>query len=495
MWTPDAVLMRLEPLRRHLAVWRAAWQMEQRRPHRPPRTAAELAFLPAAIEIMETPPSPAGRLTGAIIMAMFGSAVIWACLGQVDIHATAQGRIIPAGNTKPVAASESTTVTAIHVRDGDHVEAGQVLVELDPTDSQADQARYARERLENLIIAAGYHALLDGKTDLVLPPDVAVPADLLALHRSELLQKLADHRSTRDALEQERRQKEAEQRGTQADIRRLEKTVPLLAEQSDTKREMSALGWQSRTEYLKIEQEHIDRQQELESARHKLAEDESAIANVTERLKETEAKFRADAFTQMADAEQKAASLAQEEIKARQRMRQHTLTAPVSGVVQQLAVHANGAVVSQAQPVLMIVPEGEGIAVEAALQNKDAGFVRSGQPVEIKVESFPFTRYGTIPGEVTVVSSDTVQGSDSDPTRKPATATDPASTGRTKEELGAVYSVRVHPSRDWIRADEGPVKLAPGMAVTAEIRTGRRRVIEYVLDPVLRYWGESLRER
>ncbi len=488
----DSLLMRLEPFRRHLAVWQSAWALDKLRPDPGRRRAAELAFLPAVLEITETPASPAGRLTGALIIALFSSALLWACLGRVDIHATAQGRIIPAGKTKAVAPSETASVTVIHVKDGDHVLEGQVLIELDPTGPQADETRFQRERLENQVTAARLRALLDGKSDLAFAD---APPELLAVHRAQLLQKLTDHRSTMEALEQERRQKQAERQGTEADILRLEQTVPLLAEQATAKHQMADLGWQSRSDYLKVEQDHIDRKQELEAARHKLVEGASAIANVTERLHQTEAQFRAEALTQLADAEQKAASLAQEQAKAEQRDRLYKLTAPVDGVVQQLAVNAPGAMVTQAQPVLLIVPDGEGIAVEAALQNKDVGFVRPGQAVEIKVESFPFTKYGTIPGEVMVVSSDAVQGSDSDPTRKPAGSSEAASTGRVKDELGAVYSVRIHPARASIRADDGEVRLTPGMAVTAEIKTGRRRVIEYVLDPVLRYWGESLRER
>ncbi len=150
--------------------------------------------------------------------------------------------------------------------------------------------------------------------------------------------------------------------------------------------------------------------------------------------------------------------------------------------MQQLAVHGPGAVVSQAEPLLMIVPDNEGIAIEAALPNKDAGFVLPGQAVEIKVEAFPFTRYGTIAGEVTYVSGDAVQGPDSDPTQRRPSANSPSSTGQTAENQGAVYSVRVRPLVDHMRVEGRDVALTPGMAVTAEIKTGRRRVISYLLD-------------
>lgn len=166
-------------------------------------------------------------------------------------------------------------------------------------------------------------------------------------------------------------------------------------------------------------------------------------------------------------------------------------------MVRQLPAHASGAVVSQAQPILMVVPADEGIAIEAMLQNKDAGFVRPGQPAEIKVESFPFTRYGTIPGEVMIVSGDTVQNGDSDQAqrRSGANGAGSASAGQASESQEPVYAVRIRPLAEHIHADGHNVALTPGMAVTAEIKTGKRRVISYVLDPVARYWGEGLREK
>jgi hemolysin D len=145
-----------------------------------------------------------------------------------------------------------------------------------------------------------------------------------------------------------------------------------------------------------------------------------------------------------------------------------------------------------------VVPDDDGIAVEAALPNKDAGFVLPGQSVEIKVEAFPFTRYGTVPGEVKLVSSDTMQGPDSDPTqrRQGGTGGGGAAAGSQMSDAnGPVYSVRIRPLRGTIHADGRDVALTPGMAVTAEIKTGRRRVISYLLDPVVQHVDESFRER
>jgi len=196
------------------------------------------------------------------------------------------------------------------------------------------------------------------------------------------------------------------------------------------------------------------------------------------------------AVHQAAPSHQQAASL------ARDRDRLLRLVAPVDGVVRQLAVNAPGAVVTQAIPVLMVAPDDDGIAIEAALPNKDAGFVRPGQAAEVKVAAFPFTRYGTIPAEVTVVSSDAMQGSDNDaPQRRQGGGNNGASQSSSGDGQGGVYSVRIHPERNTIHAEGRDVTLTPGMMVTAEIKTGKRWVIEYVLEPVMQMADESFSER
>ena len=149
------------------------------------------------------------------------------------------------------------------------------------------------------------------------------------------------------------------------------------------------------------------------------------------------------------------------------------LSAPVDGVVQQLAVHTIGGVVTPAQPVLVVVPSGEPLEVEAWIENKDAAFVRPGQPVEVKADSLPFTRYGTVTGEILTVSRDAV----------------------AQERGGPAYLARASLARASVATEDGDIALAPGMLVTAEIATGRRRLIEFLLSPLLRAWKESARER
>jgi len=150
-----------------------------------------------------------------------------------------------------------------------------------------------------------------------------------------------------------------------------------------------------------------------------------------------------------------------------------TLTAPVDGTVQQLAVHTVGGVVTPAQALMIIVPKDEAVEVEAFVENKDIGFVNAGQEAQVKVETFPFTRYGTIPATVTQVANDAIND----------------------EKKGLLYTLRAKLSQATIRVEDKWVTLSPGMAVTVEVKTGRRRVIDYLLSPLLQYGDESLRER
>ena len=150
-----------------------------------------------------------------------------------------------------------------------------------------------------------------------------------------------------------------------------------------------------------------------------------------------------------------------------------TIKAPVDGVVQQLAVHTLGGVVTQGQELMIIVPEGLDLEAEVTIENKDVGFVRAGQPVEVKVDSFPYTKYGTIKGEVIHVSRDSMED----------------------EQQGLVFPARVRLAAQTVQADDEIIQLSAGMSISAEIKTGDRRVIDYLLSPLKEYQSESLNER
>jgi hemolysin D len=226
-------------------------------------------------------------------------------------------------------------------------------------------------------------------------------------------------------------------------------------------------------DYLQFEEQRIDKAQELAGQKKKLAQDQAALSEAEKTYQAFVSEFQQSKQAELSATEMKAISLAQEVVKSGQRTELQRLVSPIDGVVQQLAIHTVGGVVTPAQQLMVVVPQDHPVEVEAQVENKDVGFVKEGQAVEIKVEAFPFTLYGTIPGKVLSVSDDAAP----------------------IEKVGLVYPARVSLDRTTIQVEGRQVKLSPGMAVTVEIKTGARRLIEFFLSPLLKSVQETARER
>jgi len=457
----------------------------------------ELAFLPAALEIVETPPSPIGRAIGATIIAVFVLALAWACLGTVDIVASAPGKIIPSGRTKIIQPFEIGVVRAIHVHDGDSVKAGDVLIELDPTMNAAE-----REHLQGDLIAAQLDvarlraALADGPDPLAdFHPPEGASAALVATERQYLTTQTAEHRAKLAALDRQMAQKEAERTTSAATIAKIEAVIPLLQQQVDVRKTLMEHETGSKLIYLQTLQQLVEQQHERSVQQSKYREAEAAVAAIRETRTQTNEEYRRTLYDELGKVEPKAAGFAQDLIKAEQRTKLQALTAPVDGVVQQLAVHTVGGVVTPAQPLLVLVPQDSHLEIEAMVSNRDVGFVEPGQEAEIKVATFNFTRYGLLHGTVLSVSPDSVGKND---LQGQAKDNSPSATQDAKpagDDPGPVYAARISLDRTQMQIEDKPVNLSPGMTVTAEIRTGERRIISYLLSPLRKYRQDSLRER
>ena len=456
----------------------------------------ELAFLPAALEIIETPPSPIGRAIALLIMLFFCLALAWASLGTVDIVASAPGKIIPSGRTKVVQPFETGVVRAIHVRDGQMVQAGDALIELDPTMTEAERGHLRSDLIaEKLNIARLHAAAADGADPLsdFDPPADASP-DIIATQRQLLINQTAEHRAKLAALEDQMRQKESERASIAATIEKIEAVLPVVQERTDIRKVLFDHQTGSKVNYLEALQVLIENRKELEVQKSRLREADAALAAATQARAQAEGEYRRTLFSDLAEAERKAAGLAHDLDKASERTRLQLLTAPVGGVVQQLAVHTIGGVVTPAQTLLVLVPLESHLEVEAMVSNRDIGFVSAGQDAEIKVDTFNFTRYGLLHGHVLNVSIDAItRDRREEATRDGSPATEKSTSEPKGQEL--VYAARVALDRTQMQIEGKSVPLGPGMAVTVEIRTGTRRIISYLLSPLLKYQQESLRER
>jgi hemolysin D len=460
------------------------------------RRRDELAFLPAALEIMETPPSPIGRAIAGVIALMFCAALLWAAVGTIDIVASATGKIVPSGRTKVVQPFETGVVRAIRAQDGQTVKAGDVLIELDPTTNAAERDHLRDDLMaEQLNIARLRAAIPAGDDPLAafVPPAGADPA-LVGVQRQLLLNQVGEHRAKLGALARQQMQKEAERSTIAANIHKLEAVIPAIQPRVDIRKTLVDKELGSKLTYYETLQLLVDHQEELGVQKSRLNEAEAAAAVLRETRAQALAEYRRALSDDLAKAEQKANGLAQDLIKAEQRTRLQQLTAPVDGVVQQLAVHTVGGVVTPAQALLVVVPSDSRLEIEATVSNRDIGFVRPGQDAEIKIDTFNFTRYGLLHGTVLGVSQDAIVR---DRQQERANDRAPGSQNESSEPRGQElsYSARISLDRTRMQVEDGMVNLTPGMAVTVEIKTGSRTVLSYLLSPLLRYRQEALRDR
>ena len=435
-------------------------------------------FLPAALEVQETPPSPAGHWLIGLLLSLFVIGILWASFGEVDIVVTAPGRIIPSGQVKIVQAPEAGTVVDILTREGMKVEAGQPLIRLDTTYADADDQRIRRQ-LHDVAVESAWRGALDqwladGRNPAT--PD-ALPRRFAASDQARAQALYQQHRLEIDARMRgqmrELAANRAEHATVEAERERAEATLAVLAQRVSAYKTLLEQQYGARVQYLELLQQQTELERSipvLVSRQRRLLEAAAVIAAHTEA---TAGEFRRQNLMELARLGSERAVLEQESRKARQHQRQLVLTAPVAGTVQELVVHTVGAVLSPAQALMKIVPEYATIEVEAMLLNKDIGFVNEGQVAEVKVDAFNFTKYGLIDAELVNISNDAVED----------------------KQLGWVFKLRLSLEQDSIAVEDKLVKLSPGMATTAEIRTGKRRLIEYFLSPLLRYRQESVRER
>jgi hemolysin D len=314
------------------------------------------------------------------------------------------------------------------------------------------------------------------------------------MNRQLLISQVAEQRGKLAALDRQTKQKQSEEESIKAAIAKLEATIPILAQKVEIRKYLYDKSLGSKIVWLTDDQELVGLEQEVLVQKSKLQEADAAVAALIETRAQTAAEYRRTRFEELTKAQEKAAGLAQDVIKAEKRAKLQALQAPVDGVVQQLSVHTIGGVVTPAEPLLVLVPLDSHLEIEAMVTNRDIGFVHEGQSAEIKIDTFNFTRYGLLHGQVINVSQDAITRDKPQQTGGDKVQGSQASSSEPKgQELS--YAARVSLDRKQMQIEDRLVNLSPGMAVTVEIKTGSRRIISYLLSPVIKYKQEMLRER
>jgi hemolysin D len=463
------------------------------------------AFLAAALEIVETPPSPIRMALMTTIGLLATAALVWSWFGQIDIHATARGKLEPVGHTKVVQPLESGVVADIRVTEGQLIHAGEIVLVLEDREVQADLAAavhgWTAAQAEALRRQAAIDAVRAGQFETVpaITWPEAIPPATRTREEAVLRSDLAELSKTVANLQAQTAEKQASV--AQFAMSEAGETM-LLQREAERVQLRETLAKEGNGSRLNL----LDAQQSLLETRTQLDGDEGhrlqAIASVetlrTERMRQIEA-FLADNQRKLADARRSVDEKTQDAAKARARLDRLTLRAPVDGAVQALAVTNLGQVVTSGQEVMRVVPLGGALEVLAYVLNEDVGFVQPGQTAVVKVDSFPFTRFGTIDAEVVSLAYDAIPGDAASGVTADAThqgdRSGQAQSPTAKPMTDLVYEARLKPHAQAIEVNGRAVPLVAGMTVTVEVKTGRRRVLEYLFSPIVEVMSGAGGER
>ena len=438
-------------------------------------TSHESDFLPAALEVMERPVSPTARVTAWALMIGLVLTLAWLVLGKVDVVASAPGKIVQSGESKIVQSAGSGVVAAIHVRDGDHVTRGQVLVDLDTTLASADLEQAQKALLADRLDVErnrAFVAALDGH-GLHFSPPPGTPADVAAAQAKLVSAQLAEVGSTVAGYGAARSSSMADVQAAAATRDKLDGTIPILDREVDAMKKLDVNGYAPGNRLLELQRQRRSDQGERDVALAQAAHGAAEARKYGHAMAESRNTARRQAMVELAKAQSDAIQKQEDVIKATRRSGLEHLTAPTDGTVQQLAIHTVGGVVEPARAVMVIVPTRDDIEVEAKVLNRDVGFVHEGQSATVKIDAFPFTRYGSVPGTVVSLSR--------------AAVPDP--------KLGATFVARIRLARGTIVVDGSALPLGAGLGVTADIRTGNRRIISWLLSPIVATTSQAAKEQ
>lgn len=483
-----------------------------KRPARPQRrTKIENEFLPAALEILETPASPIRTAFIWFIAIVVASTLVWTYLGTFDIVSTAQGKVQPTGRVKVIQSIEVGKVRSIPVTNGSRVRAGDIVVLLDDTELKSDEeaisvnlqalrAEVARREaalstVRNWLAGDFWSVPRVVATDLSFDTDT--PANIQRRERTILAADLASLNANLDNLAAQRAQSQAtiERLSAMIEARRL--LISTLAQRVAMRSSLVDQAAGSKSNVIDALQVQQSEEADLAEQVGQLSEARAALSVATSEGKKALQTFIADNAVRQGDASRQADELEKQTVKARKRRESMTISTPIDGIVTASAITTIGQVINPGAELMRIVPENAELEIEAFLPNKDIGFVSMGQPAVVKIEAFPFTRYGVVRGHVTAVARDAIPEPDAnqlegDPTKQ-LQSTVPTTNVQRVQNL--VFPVTVKLDASTMSVDGSIVLLSPGMAATTEIKTGKRRILEYLFSPIVEVTSQSMQER
>ena len=450
---------------------RSALELDRQRP-KVVRNDDELSFLPAAIEILERPASPVARITGLLLILLFLTAIGWGYFSKIDVVAIAPGVVVPSSKVKPIQAVRLGKVTEIFVSDGQFVRSGEPLLKLDPTETEVDLGQVARNLEEaksnslryQIVLSAldGLNHVFDQRLEELLQKDrLRVVAELEAF-RGRLLQ----YDKKRDLLN-------VEGKAIAAETEKMQVILPLMREREDALLGLYEQGISPKNQWLQQKIRMVELEQQLQLNEIRSLKNDEELSEIELDRSQMIRDYRQEIMEKLAEATIRQDQAELEMRKMRSLDSYSILRAPVDGRVQQLSVFGIGTVVQPAQQIMVVVPEEDSLELEVFIENKDIGHIRVGQSVEVKLDSFPFTKFGVLEGTVSYVANQSIG----------------------QENGGMVFPARVRLAGSKTQSAEQPIHLVAGMSAIAEVKTSKRRAISFFLDPILKTASTALEVR
>jgi hemolysin D len=472
---------------------------------RVPAKGSDRAFLPAALEIIETPPSPVAVSMIAILCTFVVAALAWCWFGRLDVYATARGKVIPSGYIKVVQPIESGMVLAIDVGPNQFAKAGDIVLRLDTgevsaeiaADTQGMVARRGealRRRAELVAVASG--PLLPAPT-IAWPDDI--PDGIRQREEGVLAGDLNELAAAVTYLEKERLEKEASVQELDGSIAAQTRLLATLQDRVILRQALIDKSIGTKTGLYDAIQAQREGETQLAGM---VGKREGALA-AGDTLKAARAakigEFCADNARKMAEANRLADEKEADRTKAQVKLEHMTLRAPVDGIVQALSVTSIGQVVSPGQELMRLVPSNQPLEIQAFVTNEDIGFVLPGQAAVVKVDAFPFSRYGTLDATVEDIAKDAIPADTAN-----RELVDQTKTGNQAEKrltpmaerlTDLVFEAKLRPSASAVNVNKKDLQLSPGMTVTVEIKTASRRIIDYLFSPLVEVVSKAMKER
>ena len=435
----------------------------------------ETEFLPAILEVTETPPSPTGRIIMWSVLILLVVALAWGILGKINEVAVAEGKVIPTGQIKTVQVKNKGIVDEIRVKEGDYVQEGDVLVVLDPTTTAADydslkkRAAYYRLDIQRLTAELTGQPFVPAKDPDLEAHDLAAE---LALYQS----RTSDYQTQRQSRQDIIAQRQARLQATQATYEKYEAGLRIARDKESRLQQLLADNAISEFQLLEQQKETIEYEKNSQAELDSINSIRAEIAEAEQNLANVDASYRKDIMTSLVEAKKEYYSITESIKKADEDARMATIYAPATGKIYNLSIHTVGGIVTDAQPLMQIVPDDVKLIFEVYADNKDIGFIKPGMEAEIKVTTFNFQKFGMVKAEVMEISADAVDN-----------PSDPERNGK--------FKLLLNPLENDINVEGVQAPLTVGMGVSAEIKIKEKRIIDFFLDPFRKYTHEALRER